>query len=161
MKEEIKILVEIVSEEVKEFQEFLGFLTHQAEVLTAGDFDSFERSVALQEEVSRRLDILEKRRHEVTSSLAEKLNLEQKDNGAATVAQLVEISQSTKLRELYQTLLGLCLKVEEVRAANELLIQESMGLIRSSSSSSPYASSADQGRLEEPRPVYEVAGMMN
>ncbi|KPJ49503.1 MAG: hypothetical protein AMJ41_02855 [candidate division Zixibacteria bacterium DG_27] len=161
MKEEIKTLVEIVGEEIKEFQDFLGFLTRQTEVLTAGDFDSFERSVALQEEVSVRLDLLEKRRQELTSSLAEKLNLDHPGDGLAKVAQLVEVSQSTKLRELYETLLGLCSKIEQARVTNELLIQESVGLLQSSSSSSRYASSADLERFEGPKPVYEVAGMMN
>jgi hypothetical protein len=161
VKEKIKTLIEIVSEEVKEFHQFLGFLTHQAEVLTAGDVDSFERSVALQEEVSLRLDLLEKRRQQVTSSLAEKLKLDHPEGGPAKVAQLVEVSQSTKLRELYETLLGLCSKIEQARAANELLIQESVGLLQSSSSSSRYASSADPERFEQPKPVYEVAGMMD
>ncbi len=161
MKEKIKTLIEIVSEEVREFQQFLGFLTHQAEVLTAGDFDSFERSVALQEEVSLRLDLLEKRRQQVTSSLAEKLKLDHQDGELPKVSLLVEVSQSTKLRELYETLIGLCSKIEQARAANELLIQESVGLLQSSLSSSRYASSTDPERFEQPKPVYEVAGMMN
>lgn len=161
MNEEIKTLVEIVGEEIGEFQEFLGFLTHQAELLTAGDLGSFERSVALQGEVSLRLALLEKRRQQVTSSLAEKLNLDHQDGDLESVSQLVEVSRSTKLRELHETLLGLCSKMEQARLANELLIQESVGLLQSSSPSSRYASSADPERFEQSKPVYEVAGMMS
>jgi hypothetical protein len=158
---EIKTLVEIVGEEIKEFQEFLGFLTHQAEVLTAGDLGCFESSVALQGEVSLRLGLLEKRRQQVTSSLAENLNLDHQDRDLASISQLVEVSQSAKLRELYETLLGLCSKIEQARLTNELLIQESVGLLQSSSPSSRYDSSADPERFEQSKPMYEVAGMMN
>ncbi len=159
--EEIRALVEIITEEIKEFEKFLGFLAHQAKVLTAGDFDSFDRCVSLQEGVSLRLDLLEARRKEITASLAEKLNLKSRDLNLAHISQLVETSESTKLRELHQTLLGLCRKVERARATNELVIRESARLIGNEVSAPGGDIPADQNGDSSARPVYEVAGMMN
>jgi hypothetical protein len=161
VKEEIQNLIEIVDEEVKEFREFLGSLTCQAEHLTAGDFSSFEKSVISQEGASERLSMLERERQEVTSSLAEKLNLEPRGLDLATVAQLVEVSQSTRLRELYGTLLNLFLKIEEARATNELLIQESVKLMQNTLSEPDRCHLPDPAESTALNPQYQVAGMMN
>jgi hypothetical protein len=161
VKEEIQNLIEIVDEEVKEFREFLGSLGCQAEHLTAGDFSSFEKSVISQEGVSERLGMLERERREVTSALAEKLNLEPRDLDLPTVAQLIEVSQSTRLRELYGTLLNLFLKIEEARATNELLIRQSVELMRNTLSEPDRCHLPDPAEGAVPKPQYQVAGAMN
>lgn len=122
-------LAEIVSKEVKQFEQFLQLLIDQQNYLVENDLDNLTRVVEEQEKEILATRELEKSRLRVIAEISERLERDPNDLTLSRITKRLAKPQAEKLEKMHRTLQDLHAKINKVKSKNEFLIKKSMEYI--------------------------------
>lgn len=129
MEKQLANLIGLIRKEVNSLENFLQLLTEEEACLVNKRFDLLKESIRKKEQIIIQAKKLEENRRELTSWFYRELKIDQGKTTLSKLAQLLDSSHSSKLKELQNTLLELHRKVDIQRKNNEELIKKSMGYI--------------------------------
>ncbi len=130
MERELKELINILNAEYDVFVKYLEKLSEQQQYLIENDLDGVKASIEKINILAQNAVNLETGRRRIIETLSEKLAMNPDD---ITIGKLIENLKGPnfeELEELKNTILDIYAKVNRHKKRNELLIEQSMGIIR-------------------------------
>ena len=130
MERELKELINILNAEYEVFVKYLERLTEQQQYLIENDLDGIKTSVEKINVLAQDAVNLETGRRRIIERLSERLAMNPED---ITIGKLIENFKGPNFEELEglkNTILDIYAKVNTQKKRNELLIEQSMGIIR-------------------------------
>jgi hypothetical protein len=130
MERELKELINILNAEYEVFVKYLERLTEQQQYLIENDLDGIKASVEKINVLAQDAVNLETGRRSIIGKLSERLAMNPED---VTIGKLIENFKGPNFEELESlknTILDIYAKVNTQKKRNQLLIEQSMGIIR-------------------------------
>lgn len=124
LSEMVAALIQVISREAAVFEDFLGLLKQQQEMLVQNDIDGLNQNTALQREKVVESQILSKNREELVSEI-KSANAIEGDLNVSRLLELVDEDQGSRLLQLRNIINGLNDKIGEVRDQNAMLLNRS------------------------------------
>ncbi len=122
-------LINNLEEVIKVYRSLLQVVRSEKEILVAANLDDLTTNNKLKEEVLLKARQLEKKRLEITTSLAEQEKLESKAPSLLDLALHFQGLEGEKLRNLHAVLDLLTKRVKEINLFNENLIKSALNSI--------------------------------
>lgn len=129
MEPKIIKLIELVSQEVTIFEQFLLALNQQQEALVGNDIESLETTTCKLESLTAKTREIESKRFVLVKEISQELQMGEDDVTLSKLIELVKEHESSQLARLQSTLLGLHNQITETKSRNDFLIKKSMEFV--------------------------------
>lgn len=126
---QIRELLNVLEEEATLFASFLSALEEQKVKIVEGDVPGLERVTHELQEKLTSSRILERKRRDLSSRLAESAGMRE-DVNVTRLLDLVNAADGAALSKMRDTILDLNKRIEESRARNGVLVEKSRQIVR-------------------------------
>lgn len=124
-------LIETLNKENEEYETLFELSTEKTGIIVKGDLEALTQIVQREQEVVDRINILEKKRTEITKDIGIVLN---RDSKNLTLPRLIELlarqeKECSALKQIHDKLSGTMSRMVRVNESNKTLLKESMEII--------------------------------
>ncbi len=124
-------LIDTLNKENEEYEILFELSTEKTGIIVKGDTQALSQMVQKEQEVVDRINILEKKRTEITKDIGIVLNRDPKD---LTLPRLIELlarqeRECSVLKQIHDKLSGTMSRMVSVNESNKVLLKESMEMI--------------------------------
>ncbi len=124
LSDKVTALIEVISQEVTVFEDFLKLLGRQQDMLVRNDIDGLNKITAWQREKVVESQLFNRKREELISEI-KSANAIEGDLNVSRLIELVDENQGSRLLQLKSIIGGLNSKINQVRDQNALLLNRS------------------------------------